>query len=209
MAWSLWNCLKGQRCHLSSSISTWRPGKSPFKCFYSEEILLLTTFRWLCFVTLCTYAFLLLISFMHSSLFSIIELINIITSNYRLVDDNFINIVILFRSPVFHDTFWTNKVSLSSANHSIFYIYNFLHFTSFWRFSKMMTVGDHKILMRDRCIKCGGLRSFSATLYGAFSLVFCFYVFWSQFVTFSFSWFSCYYDIWVSFQFIFLFSLII
>jgi hypothetical protein len=42
---------------------------------------------------------------MHSYLVSIRELIDVVTSNYRLVDDNFINLVILFKSPVFHDTF--------------------------------------------------------------------------------------------------------
>ena len=99
------------------------------------------------------------ISFMHNPLFTIRELINVITSNYRLVDDNFISIVIFSRSPAFHYTFWTDKVSLSFSNHSIFYICNRLHFTSFWWFFEMLIVEDHKILMRDRCIKCGVLRS--------------------------------------------------
>ena len=101
-----------------------------------------------------------LISSMHSSLFSIRELIDIITYNYWMVDDNIIIPIILFISLVFHDTFWTDKVSLSSSNHNIFYICNCLHFTSFWRFSKMMIIGDHMIMMRDRCIKCGDIRSF-------------------------------------------------
>ena len=99
-------------------------------------------------------------SFINSSLFSIRELIGVITSNYRLVGDNFISLVILFKSPVFHDTFWTNKVSLSSTNQGIFYIFNCLHFTSFWWFYDMMTVEDSKILMRDICIICRDLRSF-------------------------------------------------
>ena len=43
--------------------------------------------------------------FMHSYLFLIREIISVITSNYRLVDDNFVSLVILFRSPVFDDTF--------------------------------------------------------------------------------------------------------
>ena len=98
-----------------------------------------------------------LISCMHSSLFLIRELIDVITSNYRLVDINFISLVILFKSPVFHDTFWTDKVSLSSSNQSILYVLNCLHFTSFWWLSDMRTVGDHKIMMRDKCMKCGDL----------------------------------------------------
>ena len=101
-----------------------------------------------------------LIYFTHSSFLSIRELIGIITSNYRPVDDNFTNLVILFRSPIFHDTLWTNKVSLSSTNYSIFYICNCIHFSSFWPFSIMLIVEDHKIPMRDRCIKCGDLRGF-------------------------------------------------
>ena len=46
-----------------------------------------------------------LISFMHSPLFLIRELIDVITSNYRLVDDDFLIPVILFSSPISHDTF--------------------------------------------------------------------------------------------------------
>ena len=122
--------------------------------------------------------------FMHSSLFSIRELIDVITSNYRSTGDNFISHVILFRSPIFHDTFWTNKVSLSSTNQCIFYIFNCLHFTSFWRFFDMMTVEDRKILMRDRCIIYGDLRSLCLPS----------------------SWFSYYYVFWVPFYFLFYFS---
>ena len=101
-----------------------------------------------------------LISFMHSSLSSIRELIGIIASNYWWVDYNLIDPVTLFRSPVFHDTFWTNKVSLSYAKQSIFYVFNCLHFISLWWFSDTMTIEDRKIMMRDRCIKCGDMRHF-------------------------------------------------
>ena len=72
-----------------------------------------------------------LFSFMHNPLFSIRELISIITSNYRLVDYNFIYPIILFKSPVYHDTFRTDKVALSSINQALFYIFNFLHSVSF------------------------------------------------------------------------------
>ena len=106
---------------------------------------------------------------------SIRELIGVITSNYRLVDSY---PIILFRSQVFHDTFWNDKVSLSSSNQSIFYVFNCLHFTSFWWFFDMRTVEDRKILMRDTCIICVGPDNFfSATLYGDFILVFWFCVF--------------------------------
>ena len=106
---------------------------------------------------ICIFA---LCYFMHNTLFSIRELIDVITSNYRLVDDNFIDTVILSRWVVFHDTFWIDKVSLSSSNQGIFYIFNCLHFTSLWWFYNTMKVEDHKVLMRDRCIICGDLRSF-------------------------------------------------
>ena len=101
-----------------------------------------------------------LISLMHKFFIFIRGLIGVITSNCWLVEDDFISPIILFRSPVFHDTFWTDKVSLSFANQSIFYVFNCLHFTSFWWFCDMRPVEDRKILMRDRCIICGDVRSF-------------------------------------------------
>ena len=113
-----------------------------------------------------------LFSFMCDPLFSIRELIDIITSNYRLVDDNFINPIILIRSPVFHDTFWTDKVSLSSTNQSIFYIFNCLHFTSFWQFSDVMKLKIIRSKWEIDVSHVGPKKSFSTTLYGAFSLVF-------------------------------------
>ena len=42
---------------------------------------------------------------MRNPLFSIKELVGVITTNYRLVDYNFLVPVILFKSPIFHDTF--------------------------------------------------------------------------------------------------------
>ena len=134
-----------------------------------------------------------LISIIRSYLVSIRGVIKIITSNYRLVDDNFICPVILFRSPVFHDTFWNDKVSLSFVNHNIFYIFNCLHFISLCWFSNIMIGEDCNILMRDRCIKSGDLRSFFpppsmeplALSFGFVSL--------TTVCDFFFSWFSYYY----------------
>ena len=48
------------------------------------------------------------------------------------------------------------------------------------------------------------LRMFFRTLCGSFRMVFWFGVFWPQFVTFFFSWFSYYYVVWVPFDFKFL-----
>lgn len=42
----------------------------------------------------------------------------------------------------------------------VYYIFNCLCFTSFEWFNDMTTIEDHKILMRDRCNKCGDLRIF-------------------------------------------------
>ena len=90
------------------------------------------------------------------------------------------------------------KFSLSSINHAILSLFHFI----------LMIVEDHKILMRDRCIKCGNpISFFPATIYGSFSLAFWFYVFLWQFLTFFFLWFSYYYAAWVPFWFLCFLSL--
>ena len=88
-------------------------------------------------------------------LFPISELINIIASNYLLVDDNFISSIILVQVTSFRIHFKLIKFSLSSINHAILSLFHFiliiLIIDDSWRY---------EILMRDRCIKCGDLRSF-------------------------------------------------
>ena len=76
----------------------------------------LLNFLWVFFYNIM-YIFTFIWFFFHASSFfsritflSIRELIGIFKSNYRLVDDNFTSPLILSRSPVFHDTFWTDKV---------------------------------------------------------------------------------------------------
>ena len=133
-------------------IPTGRLGKPPCQGLDPEVMIYLTSCGYL-LVTLCIYVFLFI--FFHA----LRELVGINTSNYRLIDYNFIDLVILFRAPVFHHTFWTDNISLSSSNQSRFYVFNFIHFISFWRFSDILIVEDRKIPMRDRCIKCGDLRS--------------------------------------------------
>ena len=121
---------------------------------------------------------LVLISFMHLSLFSIREPISVITSNYRLVDINFISPVILLRSLVFHDTFWTDKIHLSSANQVIFCI---VQLSPFHFILKICMIWWQLKIIGSRweidVSYVGPKKFFSATLCGAFSLVFWFSVF--------------------------------
>ena len=136
---------------------TWKTSL-PIFCSWSDD---LPNCMWVVFVTFCTYAFWFTFIYAFVFKFQIRELIGIITSNYRLVNINFISPIILIWSLVFHDTFWTDKVHLSSTNQVIFVLFNYLHFTSFQIFFDMLTVGDHKIQMRDSCIICRTWEVFS------------------------------------------------
>ena len=85
---------------------------------------------------------------------SIRELIGIITSNYRLVD----NRSYIFMSGHQYFTihfFYRESTFLICSSKSHFIEYNCLHFTPLWKVSDMSAVVDHRIQMRDRCIICG------------------------------------------------------
>ena len=98
-----------------------RLGRPPYQYSVPEEMIYRNTCGYL-FVTFCAYAFWFTFIYAFVFQFQIRELIGIITCNYRLVDINFISPVISSRSPVFHDTFQTDKVDLSSTNQVTFCI---------------------------------------------------------------------------------------
>ena len=121
---------------------------------------------------------LVLISFMHLSLFSIRELINVITSNYWLVDDDFVkscnfvqvtSIFMIHFEPIKELSHLLIKLYFICSIVSIsFHSYNFM---IWWQ---LKIIGP---MWEIRCILCVTWEVFFATLYGAFNLSFWFRVF--------------------------------
>ena len=107
-----------QKLWLDPYRETWKTSLSII-CFWRDD---LPNYLQVVFVPFCTYAFWFTFIYAFVFQFQIREIIGIITSNYRLVDISFISPIILIRSPIFLDTFWTDKVHLSSINQVIFCI---------------------------------------------------------------------------------------
>ena len=141
-------------------------------------MLFLTAFEWLWFCNNYVHMHFDSISFMHSSLVSIRELINVITSNYRLVDDNFIS-----PANFVHVTniSWYILESIKCLSHLLINIYFIFSIVSISLHSDNSLIWWQLKIIRSwweiDVSYVGPEKFFSTTLCGAFSLVFWFCIF--------------------------------